>query len=160
MIPRGKDRSSQGIYKSSFRIRVSFTKAENVAVSVLDIKIEACPGSFFKRREHLSATRFQLAEQTMDAAYSNVRIQMFVLFPMFSAGGQLRRTLQMDRASVTRDSRIERLIPKIKLEAKLVAVVSNGSVEIIDEKLRRYPGKLRSTLACQCGHLIPLSISA
>ena len=135
--------SVMAIYHSSFRVGVLFTKAENVAVSILDIKIEASPRSFFKRLEHLSPTHFQLAEQATDAAYCNVRIQMFVLFPEFSVRGQFRRTLEMYPESVTRDSGVERLILKTKLEAKPVAVVCNCSVEIIDEKLRGYPGNVR-----------------
>jgi hypothetical protein len=71
-----------GMYHSSFRVWVRFTKAENVAVSVLDIKIAAGPRSFCKRLEHLSPTYFQFAEQATDTAYGNVRIQMFVLFPV------------------------------------------------------------------------------
>ena len=53
-----------GIYHSSFRVGVLFTKAENVAVSILDIKIEACPRSFFQRLEHLSPTHFQPVSYT------------------------------------------------------------------------------------------------
>src|SRR5262249_42353496 len=134
---------------------VLFTKAENVAVRILDVKIEACPRSFFKRLDHLSPTHFQLAEQTSDARHGNVRVQMFVLFPVFSVRGQFRRMLEMDCESVTADARVERLILKIELEAKLVTVVRNRSVKIIDEKLRGYPGKVRSTMNCNCGHLIP-----
>jgi hypothetical protein len=44
----------------------------------------------------------------------------------------------MDREPVTRDRRVKRLILKIELEAQLVAIVCNGSVKIIDEKLRGY----------------------
>ena len=87
----------------------------------------------------MSPTLFQLAEQVTDAAHCNVRIQMFVLFPVFSVGGQFRRTLEMYSESVPRDSGVERLMLKIKLEAKPVAVVCNGSVEIIDKKLRAIP---------------------
>ena len=140
--------------------RLLFTKAENVAVSILDIKIEARPRSLFKRLEHLSPTHFQLAEQAPDPAYGNVRIQMFVLFPVFPVGGQFRRTLEMYPESVARDRGVERLILKIKLEAKLVAVVCNCPAEIIDEKLRGYPCNVRRTATCDCGHLIPLSLTA
>src|SRR5262249_586533 len=115
---------------------VLFTKAENVAVRILDVKIEACPRSFFKRLDHLSPTHFQLAEQASDARHGNVRVQMFVLFPVFSVRGQFRRMLEMYRESVAPDARIERLILKIELEAKLVTVLRNRSVKIIDEKLR------------------------
>src|SRR5579859_5650427 len=134
---------------------VLFAKAENVAVRVLDVKIEACPRPCFKRLDHLSPTHFQLAEQASDARYGNVCIQMFVLFAMFSVRGELRRMLEMDGESVTRDARVERLILEIELEAKLVTVVRNCPVKIIDEKLRRYPSNARSTVNCHCGHLIP-----
>src|SRR5262249_18250588 len=132
-----------------------FTKAENVAVWILDVKIEAGPRSFFKRRDQLSPTHFQFAEQTSDAGHGNVRVQMFVLFPVFSVRRQFRRLLEMYRESVTADARIERLILKIELEAKLVTVVHNRSINIIDEKLRGYPSKVRSTVNGYCGHLIP-----
>src|SRR5271157_2263254 len=134
---------------------VLFTKAENVAVRILDAKIEACPWSFFKRLDHLSPTHFQLAEQTSDARHGNIRVQMFVLFPVFSVRGQFRRTLEMHRESVTRNARVERLIIKIELEAKLVTVIRNCSVKIIDKKLRGYPSKVRSTLNCHSGRFIP-----
>jgi hypothetical protein len=61
----------------------------------------------------------------------------------------------MYRESVTRDARVERLIIKIELEAQLVSVISNGSVKIIDKKLRGYPRQVRSTMNCHIGHLIP-----
>src|SRR5689334_12399049 len=97
---------------------VLFAKAENIAVRILDVKIEAGPRPCFKRLDHLSPTHFQLAEQSPDARYGNVRVQMFVLFPMFSVRGELRRKLEMDCESVTRDARIKRLILEIELEAK------------------------------------------
>src|SRR5262245_11428073 len=80
---------------------------------------------------------------------------MFVLFPVFSVRGRFRRMLEMYREAVTPDARIERLILKIELEAKLVTVVRNRPVKIIDEKLRGYSGNVRSTVNCNSGHLIP-----
>src|SRR5262249_47868842 len=94
-------------------------------------------------------------EQVPTSRDGNVRVQMLVVFPEFSVRRQLRRTLEMDRESVTADARIEFLILKIEHEAKLVTVVSNRPIKIIDEKLRGYPSKVRSTLNCNCGHLIP-----
>jgi hypothetical protein len=80
---------------------------------------------------------------------------MLVLFPVFSVPGQFRRMLEMYRESVARDARVERLIIKIEREAKLVTVIRTGSVKIIDKKLRSYPSKVRSTVNCHNGHLIP-----
>src|SRR5579859_3051881 len=134
---------------------VLFAKAENVAVRILDVKIEAGPRPCFKRLDHLSPTHFQLAEQSPDARHGDVRVQVFILFPVFSLRGQFRRMLEMDCESVTGDARVERLILEIELEAKLVTVVRNCPVKIIDEKLRRYPSKARSIVNCYCGHLIP-----
>src|SRR5258708_2989600 len=130
-----------------------FTETENVAVRVLDVEIKACPGSFFERLDHCRATRLQLAEQISDTGHGNVRVQMLVLFPVRPVGSQFRRMLEVDRASVTPDARIERLILKIELEAELVTIVRNGSIKIVDEKLRGDPRNLRSTTNCQCGHL-------
>src|SRR5579864_5077950 len=101
---------------------VLFAEAENVAVRILDVKIEAGPRPRLKRLDHLSPTRFQLAEQTSDARHGNVGVQMFVLFPVLSVRGQFRRMLEMYGKSVTRDARVERLILEVKLEAKLVTV--------------------------------------
>ena len=51
---------------------------------------------------------------------------------------------------------VERLILKIELEAKLVTVVRNCLVKIVDQKLRSYPRKVRRMVNCSCcGHLIP-----
>jgi hypothetical protein len=140
---------------ASLRICALFTKAENVTIPVFDIKIEACPRSFFKRPDHVRPTHFQFAEQAADPRHGNVRIQMFVPFAMFSFRGQFRRTLQMNRESVPHDRRIERLIPKAELEAQLFAVVRDGCVKIVDEKLRDYSRQLRSALARHCRQFIP-----
>src|SRR6476646_5400721 len=125
---------------------ILFAEAENVAVRIFDVKIKAGPGPGFKRLDHLGPTHLQLAEQTPNARHGNVRVQMFVLFPVFSLRGRLRRMLEMYREAVTRDARVERLILEIEFEAKLVTVVSNCPVKIIDEKLRRDPSKARSTV--------------
>src|SRR5215469_6977895 len=79
---------------------------------------------------------------------------MFVLFAVFSVGSRFRRTFEMDRESVTADARIERLVLKIEREAKLVTVVLNGAIKIIDQKLRCYPGDVGSLMNCHCGHSI------
>ena len=100
----------------------------------------------------LSPTHFQFAEQTSDARHGDVRVQVFVLFPVFSVRRQFRRTLEMDRQSVTGDSSVEGLILKIELETKLVTVVANSTVKIIDEKLWSYPSKVRRPVNCYCGH--------
>jgi hypothetical protein len=73
---------------------------------------------------------------------------MFVLFPVFSLRGQFRRMLEMYGKSVTRDAGVERLILEIELKAKLVTIVRNCPVKIIDEKLRRDPSKARSMVSC------------
>jgi hypothetical protein len=117
---------------------VRFAEAQNVAVRIFDIKIEACPWSFFERLDHLGPTPFQLAEQAPDASHGNVRIQVFVLFSVLPVCGRFPRTLEMYRDSVPRHGRVERLVLKVELKAKLVTVVRNGSVKIIDEKLRDY----------------------
>src|SRR5215472_17899516 len=79
---------------------------------------------------------------------------MFILLPVFSVSTQFRRMLEMDRESVARDGRVERLIREIELEAQLVTVVPNRPVKIVDEKLRGYPGQVRSAVSCRCGHFI------
>lgn len=61
---------------------------------------------------------------------------MFVVFSVLSFRGQFRSMLQMYRQSVPRDSRVERLILEIEVEAEFVKVVCNCPVKIIDEKLR------------------------
>jgi hypothetical protein len=73
---------------------------------------------------------------------------MFVLFPVFSLRGQFRRVLKMYCESVARDGCVERFISEIEGEAKLVTIVCNGAVKIIDEKLRSYPGKACSLVNC------------
>lgn len=65
-----------------------------------------------------------------------MRIQMVVLFPVFSVIRLRRRTFKMDGESVTRDAGVKPLILEIEHEAKLVTVVGDGPVKIIDEKLR------------------------
>ncbi|HUI84683.1 MAG TPA: hypothetical protein VL240_10690 [Candidatus Binatia bacterium] len=136
-------------------LRDGFAEAENVAVRILYIKIEACPRFFLQRLEHPSPTHFQFVEQPPNARYGNVRIQVFVLLAVFSVGRQFRSTLEMDREAIPRDRRIERLIVEIQLEAEPVTVVRNGTVKIVDEKLRSYPGEARSRLTCHCGRPIP-----
>src|SRR5262249_1260125 len=79
---------------------------------------------------------------------------MFVLFAVFSRDGRFRRTLEMDGESVTADARIKTLILEIEREAKLVTVVANGAIKIIDEKLRGDTGKTRSLMNCHRGHNI------
>src|SRR5947208_3728900 len=108
---------------------VLFTKAKNVAVRVLDVKIQACPRSLFQRPDHLSATPFQLAEQIPDTRDGNVGVQMFVLFPEFSFRSQSRRFLKVYRKSVAADTRIERLVLEVELEAEFVAVVRDRPVK-------------------------------
>ena len=77
---------------------------------------------------------------------------MLVLFAVFSVRGRFRRTLQMDGESVTRDARVKRLIRKFEGETKLVTVIGDGTVKIIHQKLRDYPGKARSRVNGDCGH--------
>src|SRR3974390_253985 len=72
---------------------VLLAKAQNVAVGILDIKIEACPWSFFPRLDPSRPTHFQLAKQAANVAYANIRIQMFVLFSVLSLPGRFRGTL-------------------------------------------------------------------
>src|SRR5262252_1047327 len=140
---------------SGFGVR--FTEAENVAVRILDVKIEACPRPFFEWSDHSSPTPFQLAEQTSDAGHGNVRVQMFVVFPVFSVRRQFRRIFEMDRESVTGDGCIECLILEVELEAEPVTVVPNRPIKIVDEKLRCDPGHLRSSVNWHGGHLTPRS---
>jgi len=80
---------------------------------------------------------------------------MFVLPAVFSVRARFRRMLEVYGESVTRDARVERLVLKRELEAKLVTVVRNCPLEIIDEKLRGYPSKLSGMVNCHCRHLIP-----
>src|SRR5262249_6118445 len=83
-----------------------------------------------------------------------VRVQMLVLFAVFPIGARFRSTLEMDRESVPADARIEPLIYKVAREAKLVTVVANRAIKIIDQKLRGYPSKARSLMNCHCRHSI------
>ena len=62
---------------------VWLAKAQNVAIGILDIKIEARPRFLCQRLDHLSATHFELAEKSSDAGNGNECVQMFVLFPVF-----------------------------------------------------------------------------
>jgi hypothetical protein len=80
---------------------------------------------------------------------------MFVPFPVLSVRGHLRRMLEMDGESVTLDARVELLIFKIELEAELVTIVGNGSMKIIDKKLRGYPSNVRNRAHRHFGHIIP-----
>src|SRR5256885_11382673 len=84
---------------------VLFTETENVAVRVLNVKINTCPGLFFEGLDHFSATRLQLAEQGSDTGDGDVRVQMLVLFPLRSVSGQFRGTFEVDPESVTSDGR-------------------------------------------------------
>jgi hypothetical protein len=136
---------------SAFHQRASgvlFAETENVAVRVLDVKIKACPRSFFEGLDHVSPTHLQLAEQASDTGHGNVRVQMLVLFPVRSVSGQFRRVLEVYRESVTSDARIERLILEIELEAEpvTITIVRNRLIKIVDEKLRGDPRNLRSTV--------------
>jgi hypothetical protein len=106
-----------------------------------------------ERLDHLSATPFQLAEQISDTRHGNVRVQMFVLFPVFSVGGQFRRALEVDGEGVTADAGIKGLVLEIEFEAEFLAVVHNGPVEIVDKELWGYTGNV-STLSGRYGHLI------
>jgi hypothetical protein len=67
---------------------VLFTEAENVAVGIRDVEIDACPWSFFERLDHVCPTRLQLAEQVVDTGHGNVRVQMLVLFPVYPGSGR------------------------------------------------------------------------
>ena len=67
--------------------------------------------------------------------------------------GEPRPMLEMDSESITADAGIEVFILKIELEAKLITVICNRPVKIIDEKLRDYASKVRSTVNCLCGHV-------
>jgi hypothetical protein len=136
---------------SAFHKRASgvlFTKTENVAVGILDVEVQACPWSFFEGLDHFSPTRLQLAEEASDTRHGNVRIQMLVLFPVLSVGHQFRRMLEVYREPITHNTRIERLILEIELEAEPVTIVRNRSVKIVDQKLGGYPGNLRSAMTC------------
>src|SRR5205085_12255290 len=90
-----------------------------------------------------------------DPGHGNVRVQMLVLFAVRPVRGQFRRMLEVDRESVPSDGRIERLILEIKLKAEPVTIVSNRSIQIVDQKLRSDPGNLRSTTNCYWRHLMP-----
>src|SRR6185437_8743469 len=137
-----------------------FTEAEDVAVRIFDVKIQAGPRLFFKRLDQLSATVFKLAEQSADAGDGDVRVQMFVLFPVLSFTREFRRALEMDGESVTADAGVKAFIHKIEIEAKLVTVVGNGPVKIVDQKLRRYSGNARCRVQCSCRHSNSLTARA
>src|SRR6185437_8301458 len=129
-----------------------FTEAEDVAVRVFDVKIQAGPRLFFKRLDQLSATVFKLAEQSADAGDGDVRVQMFVLFPVLSFTREFWRALEMDGESVTADAGIETFIHKIEIEGKLVTIVGDCPLKIVDQKLRRYSGNARCRVQCSCRH--------
>jgi predicted nucleic acid-binding protein len=131
---------------------VLFAETENVAVRVLDVEIDARPGFFLERPDHVGATRLQLAEQVPDTGHGDVRVQMLVLFPVRSVGDEFLCLFKVYRESVTCDARIERLVLEIELEAEAVTIVRNRSVEIVDEKLRGDPGNLRSTASRHWRH--------
>jgi len=63
--------------------------------------------------------------------------------------------LEVDRESVTPDGRIEGFIDEVELETKLFAVISDRSLQIIDEKLRSDPGNVCFAANCYGSHLIP-----
>src|SRR5262249_21674315 len=119
---------------------VRFAKTENVAVGVLDVEIEACPGPLLERPDHLGATRLQLAEQALDPGDGNVRVQVFVLFAMCPLGGQFGRELEVYREAVAAHAGVERFVDEIDLEAEPVMVERNRSIEVVDEELRGDPG--------------------
>jgi hypothetical protein len=56
--------------------------------------------------------------------------------------------LEVYREPITHNTRIERLILEIELEAEPVTIVRNRSVKIVDQKLGGYPGNLRSAMTC------------
>src|SRR5215472_5765961 len=109
-----------------------FAEAENVAVRIFDVEIETRPRLLFKRLDNACLAFLQFVEQATDTLDGDERVQMFVLLAMFTRGGQLRRALEMDRESVATDARVEILVLEVELEAKLVTVVGNGSIKIVD----------------------------
>src|SRR5258708_2838335 len=120
----------------------------------MDVKVPACPGSFFEGRDYVSPAGSQLAEQIRDARYRDIGVQMFVLFAVFSVCGQFRGQLEVNREAVARYARVERLILKIELESEILAVVRNRPPQIIDEKLRGNARKTHSTVNYCCGHWV------
>jgi hypothetical protein len=59
---------------------------------------------------------------------------MLVLFPVLSVGHHFRGMLEVYREPITRNTRTERLILEIELEAEPVAIVRNRSVKVINQK--------------------------
>src|SRR4051812_35437119 len=75
---------------------------------------------------------------------------MLVLLSIFPVSRRLRSALEMDRESVASHRRIEILVLEIDFESKLVAVVGNRPVEIVDQELRNYGGDAGRVLS-SCG---------
>jgi len=92
--------TSSGVKWSGRASRIRLAKAEKIAVRIFDVKIHARPWSLFQRPDHLHATRLNFLEQISHPGDGDVRVQMFVLLPMFSLGGQLRPILKMDCESI------------------------------------------------------------
>src|SRR5262249_28407275 len=134
---------------------VRFAETENVAVGVLDVEIEACPGPLLERADHLGATRLQLAEQALDPGDGNVRVQVLVLFAMCPLGGQFGRELEVYREAVAAHAGVERFVDEIDLEAEPVTVERNRSIEVVDEELRGDPGDHCSAANRCVRHLTP-----
>ena len=116
-----------------------FAEAENVPVRVVDVKLEAGPRLLLQRVDDSRSTLFQFAEQIADARDGDISIEMLVLFAVFSLRGKLRGALKMDGEPVAADARVERFVSKIELEAKLLTVVRDCAVKVVDEKLGAIP---------------------
>src|SRR5262245_27705911 len=91
-----------------------FTETDHIAISVLDVEVEARPRSFFEGFDDLGPTRLQFLEQLPDARHGDVRIQVLILFPVRSFGSQFRRVLEVYRESVAADARVERLVREVE----------------------------------------------
>src|SRR5262245_52766546 len=124
---------------------VLFAETKNVAVRIFDVEINACPGFFLERSDHLGPARLQLAKQLSDAGHSDVRVQMLVVLPVHPVGDELLCLFKVDGISIADDARIRRFVLEIEVEAEFVAIVRYRSVEIVDEKLRNNAANLRRT---------------
>src|ERR1700704_6057168 len=92
--------------------------------------------------------------QSRHARYRNVRIQMSMLLAVCSVADRFGSTFEMNRKAVAAHAGIERLVTEVQVESKLVAVVRNCSVEIVNQKLRRDSKDLRGTGPCLSDHHI------
>ena len=62
VIAKVAEKASGVICEQTGTSGVRFTKAENMAVRIFDVKIEAGPRSLFKRLDYASSARFQFSE--------------------------------------------------------------------------------------------------